>query len=170
MYRVFVFFVFLSFCSCHKRTVLPETIPLHENWVFKGTDTLGWQKATVPGNIFSDLLENTVINDPFIETNEDKVQWVSTKDWIYKTTFTVSEETLNKQHIYLDCKGLDTYATLYLNDELLTTTANAFRSYQISVKGKLKRKNTLKIVGGKSRQESTLKALKKIKKMNCKKV
>ena len=31
-------------------------------------------------------------------------------------------------------------------------------------------KNTIKIIGGKTRQESTFKALKKIKKMNCKKV
>jgi len=35
---------------------------------------------------------------------------------------------------------------------------------------KLDLKNTLKIVGGKTRQESTFKALKRIKKMNCKKV
>ena len=35
---------------------------------------------------------------------------------------------------------------------------------------KLNLKNTLKIAGGKNRQESTFKALKKIKKMNCKKV
>ena len=35
---------------------------------------------------------------------------------------------------------------------------------------KLNLKNTLKIVGGKTRQKSTFKALKKIKKMNCKKV
>jgi len=35
---------------------------------------------------------------------------------------------------------------------------------------KLNLKYTLKIVGGKTRQESTFKALKKIKKMNCKKV
>ena len=35
---------------------------------------------------------------------------------------------------------------------------------------KLNLKNTLKIVGGKTRQESTFKALEKIKKMNCKKV
>ena len=35
---------------------------------------------------------------------------------------------------------------------------------------KLNIKNVLKIVGGKSRQESTFKALKKIKKMNCSKV
>ena len=35
---------------------------------------------------------------------------------------------------------------------------------------KLKSKNTLKIVGGKTRLESTYIALKKIKKMNCKKV
>ena len=35
---------------------------------------------------------------------------------------------------------------------------------------KLNLKNTLKIIGGKTRQESTFKALKRIKKMNCKKV
>jgi len=35
---------------------------------------------------------------------------------------------------------------------------------------KLNLKNTLKVIGGKTRQESTFKALKKIKKMNCKKV
>ena len=35
---------------------------------------------------------------------------------------------------------------------------------------KLNLKNTIKIIGGKTRQESTFKALKKIRKMNCKKV
>ena len=35
---------------------------------------------------------------------------------------------------------------------------------------KLNLKNNLKITGGKTRQESTLKALKKIEKMNCKKI
>ena len=35
---------------------------------------------------------------------------------------------------------------------------------------KLELKKTIKIVGGKTRQESTFKALEKIKKMNCKKV
>ena len=35
---------------------------------------------------------------------------------------------------------------------------------------KLRLKNILKVVGGKTRQESTFKALKKIKRMNCKKV
>ena len=35
---------------------------------------------------------------------------------------------------------------------------------------KLNLKNTIKVIGGKSRQESTLKALNKIQKMNCTKV
>ena len=35
---------------------------------------------------------------------------------------------------------------------------------------KLKQKNILKIIGGKTRQQSVFKALSKIKKMNCKKV
>ena len=69
------------------------------------------------------------------------------------------------------------------NKKLLEHAINSFRDYRSIKKtvivynkkhkkylNKLNPKNTLKIAGGKTRQESTFKALKKIKKMNCKKV
>ena len=69
------------------------------------------------------------------------------------------------------------------NKKLLEHALNSFRDFHAIKKtvivynkkhkkhlNKLSPKNTLKIVGGKTRQESTFKALKKIKKMNCKKV
>ena len=69
------------------------------------------------------------------------------------------------------------------NKKLLEHGLNSFRDFRSIKKtvivynkkhkkhlNKLNPKNTLKIVGGKTRQESTFKALKKIKKMNCKKV
>ena len=69
------------------------------------------------------------------------------------------------------------------NKTLLEYSINSFKDFQEIKKtvivynrkhkkylDKLNLKNSLKVVGGKSRQESTFNALKKIKKMNCKKV
>jgi len=69
------------------------------------------------------------------------------------------------------------------NKTLLEHSFNAFRYFNEIKKtiivynkkhkkhlNKLNLKNTLKVIGGKTRQESTFKALKRIKKMNCKKV
>jgi len=69
------------------------------------------------------------------------------------------------------------------NKKLLEHALNSFQDFRAIKKtvivynkkhkkhlDKLNPKNTLKIAGGKTRQESTFKALKKIKKMNCKKV
>ena len=69
------------------------------------------------------------------------------------------------------------------NKKLLEHALNSFKDFRAIKKtvivynkkhkkhlNKLNPKNTLKIAGGKTRQESTFRALKKIKKMNCKKV
>ena len=140
------FLITLIFLSCQPKNDLPIKISLNENWYFKGVDTLYWQKAKVPGNVFTDLLSHKIIKDPFIKTNEDSVQWVSKKDWEYKTSFTLSEEILNKENIEINFKGLDTYASIYLNDSLLNTTNNAFRTWSFDSKKIVKLKNELKVI------------------------
>ncbi|SEB38624.1 beta-mannosidase [Tenacibaculum sp. MAR_2009_124] len=132
--------------SCQQKSNLPSTINLNKNWLFKGVDTLASQKATIPGNVFSDLKNNNIIPDPFILSNENKVQWVSSKDWEYETSFKLKKNLLSKQNITLNFAGLDTYASIYLNDQLLGSTNNAFRSYSFSVKKNIKTTNRLKIV------------------------
>jgi len=135
------------FFSCVKNTNdTPIALNIDENWTFKATDSSTWRTATVPGNVFTDLLDHQSIPDPFQESNEEKVQWVATKDWTYKTTFTLAEETLQKQHISLSFEGLDTYATIYLNDSLLQETDNAFRRYEIPIQKIVKKENELRIV------------------------
>jgi len=71
-----------------------------------------------------------------------------------------------------------------VNDKtLLEHSFNAFKDFNEKKKtiivynkkhkkhlNKLNLKNTLKVIGGKTRQESTFIALKRIKKMNCKKI
>ncbi|WKD87026.1 Exo-beta-D-glucosaminidase [Polaribacter huanghezhanensis] len=125
---------------------LPTSFTIHKNWEFKSVEDTDWKSASVPGNIFTDLLDHKLIPDPFIETNEEKVQWVAQKNWEYKTAFTVNEETLQKENINISFEGLDTYAKVYLNNQLITTTSNAFRTYTIDVKKHLKSNNILRIV------------------------
>lgn len=47
-----------------------------------------WLDATVPGCIHTDLMAHDIIPDPFYGTNEDSVQWVSQREWTYRTTIT----------------------------------------------------------------------------------
>jgi beta-mannosidase len=125
---------------------MPIKIALTENWQFKGLDTLDWKTATIPGNVFTDLLAHKIIEDPFVKNNEKKVQWVSDKSWEYKTSFKLSDKILAKENIQLNFEGLDTYTTIYLNDSLLRKTNNAFRTFTIDIQQLAKSKNTLRIV------------------------
>jgi len=139
----------LFFCiaiGCQPKNNIPISISLHKNWQFKGVDTLDWNTASVPGNVFTDLLSLKIIENPFIKNNEKKAQWVSKKDWEYKTTFKLSKEILNKENIEINFEGLDTYAKIYINRNYQLDTDNAFQKYSISVKNLLKEENELKII------------------------
>lgn len=43
--------------------------------------------ATVPGGIYSDLMENKIIEDVFFKSNDINTRWVSKIDWNYTRTF-----------------------------------------------------------------------------------
>ncbi|MDD7913094.1 beta-mannosidase [Polaribacter ponticola] len=136
--------VFYSCSTIEKDTPIKTT--LTNNWQFKGVDTLDWKSASVPGNIFTDLLDHKIIEDPFIKNNEEKVQWVSGKNWEYKTTFQLSDKILKKNNIALNFEGLDTYASIYLNDSLLGQTNNAFRKFNFNIKKIAKKENQLRVI------------------------
>lgn len=132
-------------CQSNKKQVLPIVQHLHTDWTFQTKHSQNSHSATVPGNIFTDLLNNELIEDPFIKNNEEKVQWVSDSTWVYQTNFTVGFTLINKDHIQLHFEGLDTYSKVYLNNTLILSSKNAFRHYHIPIKSLLKSNNTLRI-------------------------
>jgi beta-mannosidase len=135
-----------SIIGCSKITKdIPVVHEIHSNWEFKSSDSNDWKSASVPGNVFTDLLDHKLIPDPFIKTNEEKVQWVATKNWEYKTIFNISEEELQKEFIEITFEGLDTYAKVFVNNQLLATTNNAFRAYTIDIKAHAKKANEIRI-------------------------
>lgn len=119
-------------------------------WQFRQQDISpdNWLPASVPGCVHTDLIQNKVIKDPFLGTNEKECEWVANKNWIYKTDpFPVSDGILKQDVIRMRFNGLDTYARVILNGEVVLQAENAHRSWEIDVKGKLKKTdNVLEII------------------------
>ena len=92
--------VIFSSCSKEEKGLLIQEI---SDWEFSFEDE--WHKADVPGNNFSDLLNHNFIVDPFYGTNEDSVQWVTEKNWTYRSKFSVSKRGLfySKGDRYIKC-------------------------------------------------------------------
>lgn len=104
------------------------------------------QRAMVPGNIFSDLLAEKQIPDPFYGNNEERLQWIGEADWVYETVFTLTDAELNHRHIDLVFEGLDTYASVMLNNQPVLEANNMFRKWEIEMGSILKLgENTLKV-------------------------
>lgn len=116
-------------------------IELNNNWQFKNQKESKWYPATVPGTVHTDLLANKLIPDPFYRDNESKLQWIDKTDWEYKTVFLIDEKIYNNKNIKLQFNGLDTYADVYLNDQLILQADNMFRGWALDVKKFVKRGN-----------------------------
>ncbi len=108
-----------------------------EIWKFNQESKDYWFPATVPGTIHTDLLANKLIKNPFYGANEKHLQWIENEDWNYKTSFVVSKSELKNKNIDLQLDGLDTYATVFLNEKPILEANNMFRSWKISVKNHL---------------------------------
>lgn len=118
-----------------------------ENWVFRKKGDAKWLKATVPGTVHTDLLQNKSIGNPFFGTNEKQLQWIEHETWEYETNFMVSSEELKNETIALQFDGLDTYAEVFLNGKSILKADNMFRTWKINVKQQLKKgENQLKVV------------------------
>ncbi|HWS89576.1 MAG TPA: glycoside hydrolase family 2 protein [Pyrinomonadaceae bacterium] len=123
------------------------TVPLDSGWTFRQVGKEGWRKATVPGSVHTDLLANGLIEDPFYRDNEPKLQWIGKADWEYRTTIDASATFLKRRNVELVFEGLDTYATVYLNERRVLEADNMFRTWRVDAKGALKEgPNTLRVV------------------------
>jgi len=90
-------------------------------------------EASVPGDIYHDLIRADKIEDPFYRDNEKDLQWIGKSDWEYSRTFPVSEALLVQKRIILSCDGLDTIGRILLNGKFVGTTDNMHRIWEWDV-------------------------------------
>lgn len=116
---------------------------LHDQWRFRQGRSEIWYPATVPGTVHTDLMDNEIIEDPFFRLNERGVQWVDKEDWMYETTFDASAAEASATNQQITFMGLDTYADVYLNHQLILRADNMHRTWRCDVKGKLRQGENL---------------------------
>ncbi len=110
------------------------SIDLNGEWKFRKAGSKEWMRAMVPGCVHLDLLRNGIIKDPFYQDHETSLQWISDIGWEYQKEFLIEEKAFKARHLELVCKGLDTYANVYLNDSLVVVADNMFREWIRDVK------------------------------------
>jgi beta-mannosidase len=133
---VVLFFIF-SIISCSK--IEPaKSFLINSNWEFSKAGDSIYYKAAVPGVIHTDLLANNLIEDPLLETNELKLQWIELENWNYKTVVNLTKAQIDHENIEIEFEGLDTYATVFLNGEKIIEATNMFRTWKADIKRLLK--------------------------------
>ncbi|MBX2890709.1 MAG: glycoside hydrolase family 2 protein [Saprospiraceae bacterium] len=110
-------------------------------WEFRQANTEAWRPTKVPVSVHTALLQNGMIEDPFYRDNEEKLQWIEREDWEFQCAFDVDSTVLQRKHVELIFKNLDTYAQVFLNDSLILETNNMFRTWKADVKRHLKPSN-----------------------------
>jgi len=109
-------------------------IPIDQGWTFKQVDDESSQflpVAQFPTNVHLDLIHHNLIPDPFVGKNENLVQWVGERAWVYKTSFPSPETKGAKAVLAFD--GLDTHATVILNGKEILKTENMFIPERLDV-------------------------------------
>ena len=101
-------------------------------WSVTNCDRSITVSASVPGVVHTDLMNAGIIKEnPFFRFNELEQSWVSKEScWRYEAALDVSQFN-EKEDTFLHLTGVDTVATLYLNEELVGDTNNAFRTYNL---------------------------------------
>ncbi|WP_239451836.1 hypothetical protein [Frondihabitans sp. PAMC 28766] len=91
--------------------------------------------ATVPGTVHTDLLAAGLIADPYIDLNEQGVQWIGRTDVRYDLDLEI--DRAGHERVDLVAEGLDTIATLTLDGTEIGRTRNQHRSYRFDLRSVL---------------------------------
>jgi beta-mannosidase len=127
-----------------------KKIELNNNWEFKIANSSNgfekynsWMDCEVPGTVHTDLLNLSLIEDPYYEDNELRLRWISEQDWVYKTSFDLPENFDSHTPINLVFEGVDIISEVWLNEKLIGNFQNMFRAYEFEISKLLKTHNNL---------------------------
>lgn len=132
--------LWLLTAAAGSRTSAAGRTELNQGWKFRQYGLGEWLPAAVPGTVHTDLLANGQIPDPFYGSSQSDLQWIDKTDWEYCCTFD-APELASYDNVRLVFEGVDCYADIRLNGELLHRTGNMFRTWKSDVKGLLKSRN-----------------------------
>ncbi len=114
------------------------SVRLADNWQMRCVGSEEYQNAVVPGTVYTDLLRNGNMADPYYKDNADKVLKLMDEDYEYQTSFSCDTDLLDCRRVVLRFDGIDTIADVFLNGHLLGSPENMHRTWEYEVKELLK--------------------------------
>ncbi|GAB3704696.1 glycoside hydrolase family 2 protein [Nocardiopsis oceani] len=96
-------------------------------------------RASVPGCVHTDLLDRGLIEDPYLDDNENLLGWIGRTDWRYTRSLAQEAAALGArdgagaERVDLVCEGLDTVAEVRVGGREVGRSANMHRSYRFDV-------------------------------------
>ena len=105
---------------------------LNGNWRMRCIGD-AYQPAVVPGTVYTDLLRNGTMGDPFWKDNEIRALPLLEKDYEYEVCFDLKKELLAQDKILLHFDGLDTIADISLNQKQIGKAFNMHRIWEYDV-------------------------------------
>jgi beta-mannosidase len=82
--------------------------------------------------VHTDLMAAGLVPDPYLDENETALSWIGRTDWRYATSFDAAAPSAGER-VDLVFEGLDTVATVTLNDEEVLHSENMHRTYRVDV-------------------------------------
>ena len=86
--------------------------------------------GTIPGSVYSFLLNNRLMEDPYYRQNELEALKLMENEFTFSKTF---DFTPTGDKVLLHCDGLDTLCDIYINGEHVAYTDNMHRTYEFDV-------------------------------------
>lgn len=105
------------------------------SWTVENCDGSINIPASVPGIIHTDLLSAGVLKEnPYFRFNEVEQSWVcKDKCWRYSSSFPIPSWLSMGDPLFIELSGVDTVASILVNDNVIGETDNAFLSYVFEV-------------------------------------
>lgn len=96
-----------------------------------------WAPVSAPGDTYLALVEAGRLKHPFQGRAEVDAAWVRDREWWWRTTFE-APSVAEDETATLVFEGLDTFASVYLDGDLIGRTDNMFRQWSFDIAERLK--------------------------------
>jgi hypothetical protein len=121
-----------------KKVLFPQN-----GWQIKDTKTGKEYHSDIPTSVQDVLIKSGVLSEEARIGNTD-INWIADQDWAYTADFLYDGDTSGARG-ELCLKGIDIFADIYFNDQLLDSTGNMFLQKRFDVSAFLKKENSVTI-------------------------
>lgn len=119
---------------------------LNGDWRMRPAKEEQWLPAQVPGSVYTDLLREGRMEDPYWKEREDEALALMEEDYEYACRFETDAELMRCERIVIRFEGIDTLAEVFVNDAFAGRAFNMHRVWEWEIGPLLKQgTNTLRI-------------------------